>query len=251
MNVSGLLRRFFAWLLDSFILAGLYFGLIMLLELLGVVEPIDAILEKSINISQGIVTTNTDLFNGYYYFWFLILFLIYEIGFVASSLSATPGKIILGIEVVSDSKSSIAKVILRALLKLPVVIIPLVSIIYFIIALANGKRQSLHDKVAKTYVVYKKTSNNYSNRINTVELFEEMKRRGLRTYSEQQALAEELYGKGGKKSKKSGSFGWVSVVLLIAAFVFTGVFYGKVFSKMQSMAQMKYIQDIRLRQQIK
>jgi len=48
---------------------------------------------------------------------YAVLFFIYEIVFVASSLSATPGKIILGIEIVSDRKSSIDKVIIRALVK--------------------------------------------------------------------------------------------------------------------------------------
>lgn len=231
MSVSGVLRRYFALLLDSLILAGLYFGLIMALDILGIGISLDVIIERSINISQGRFNINSDLFNGYYYFWFLMLFLIYEIGFVASGLSATPGKLILGIEVVSDSKSSIVKVILRALVKLPAVVVPPISIIYIVIALVSGKRQSLHDKVAKTYVVYKKTSKNYSNKINTQELFEEMKRRGLRTYSEQLALAEELYGTSRKKSKKSGSYGWIGLVLLIVAFIFLGIFIQKYIRK--------------------
>lgn len=43
--------------------------------------------------------------------------------------------------------------------------------------------------------------------IDVEELFEEMKRRGYRTYSEQQALAEEMYGSGNNTG--SASYGWL------------------------------------------
>ncbi|RXE58902.1 RDD family protein [Acetivibrio mesophilus] len=221
MSVSGSFRRCFAWFLDLFILAAFNYGMILVLNLLGIGVSFNEFLE-------AIVSGTEDSFGLIYDFilenWLIygILFLIYEIAFVASSLSATPGKLILGIEVVSDSKGSILKVILRALVKLVDVITP-VSIISIIMVLASRKRQSLHDKVAGTYVVYKKTNNNSSKRINTTELFEEMKRRGLRTYSEQQALAEELYGTGKKKSKKYRSYRWIGLVFLVIALILFGI----------------------------
>jgi hypothetical protein len=44
-----------------------------------------------------------------------------------------------------------------------------------------------------------------------------MKRRGYRTYSEQQALAEEMYGSGNNTG--SASYGWLGGLLFIFAFV--------------------------------
>lgn len=218
MNVSGLLRRFFAWwLFDSWIVAGLLFGLIMFLELLGVGASFEELTLGLLDNDFGVLAD--------FYLIYAVLYLIYEICFVVSPLSATPGKLILGIEVVSDSKSSIVKAVLRCLVKLPAVLISPINIIYIIIGVVSSKRQSLHDKIAGTYVVYKKTNNHSSKRINSAELFEEMKRRGLRTYSEQVALAEELYGSGRKKSKKSGSYGWIGLAFLAAALIFIGIFY--------------------------
>jgi len=101
----------------------------------------------------------------------------------------------------------------------------------------------LHDKAARTYVVYKKVENNYSKKIDPKELFEEMKRRGLRTYSEQLALAEELYGKNRKKARTSASYGWISLVLLIVGLVLFGVFFSRYLSIYREIYTDAFIRD--------
>jgi len=65
-----------------------------------------------------------------------------------------------------------------------------------------------------------------------------MKRRGLRTYSEQLALAEELYGKNRKKARTSASYGWISLVLLIVGLVLFGVFFSDIFQYTEKYIQM-------------
>lgn len=241
MTVSGVLRRYFAWLIDSIILAGLTFGLTMFLEALGVGVPLNELVQAMIRkTEQSLEVINS--FQLEVWAIYAVLFFIYEIVFVASSLSATPGKIILGIEIVSDRKSSIDKVIIRALVKFIGEMFPF-SLVNFIMVLVSGKKQSLHDKAARTYVVYKKVENNYSKKIDPKELFEEMKRRGLRTYSEQLALAEELYGKNRKKARTSASYGWISLVLLIVGLVLFGVFFSRYLSIYREIYTDAFIRD--------
>ena len=71
---------------------------------------------------------------------------------------------------------------------------PLV-LISFIVSAYSKKKQSLHDRVANTYVAVLNAPNHGTNPTMTLEeFFEEMTSRGLRMYSEQLALAEEIYG---------------------------------------------------------
>jgi len=126
-----------------------------------------------------------------------LVYLIYETSFLSSKFSATPGKIILGIEVVCYSKSNFSKILIRSLLKITAILLPPFTLLLFILSAFSKTKQSLYDKLSNTYVVNKDNSKKYGTNpeMTLEEFFEEMKSRGLRMYSEQRALSQEIYGR--------------------------------------------------------
>jgi len=125
---------------------------------------------------------------------FSLIYLIYEISFLSSKLSATPGKLISGLEVVCYEKSNFQKIIIRSLIKAIAILIPPLAILLFIISALSKTKQSLHDKLSNTCVIENNQKNGTNPQMTLEEFFEEMKSRGLRMYSEQRALAQEIYG---------------------------------------------------------
>jgi hypothetical protein len=122
---------------------------------------------------------------------------VYEIFFLSSKLSATPGKLTLGLEVVSYNGSNFFKIIIRSLLKVLEMLITPLSFLVFLLSAFNKTKQTLHDKLTNTCVITKESISQTCGtnpQMTLEEFFEEMKSRGLRMYSEQKALAEEIYG---------------------------------------------------------
>lgn len=199
MNISKLFRRFWAYCFDLMIVCGIYSGILLLINVLDINNTLNKALQGfHAVLSKGI---SSELLNEQAFYIALfslsygLLFLAYEITFLSSKLSATPGKLILGVEVGCSDKVIFFKVFVRSLLKvLSTLIIPL-AFVSFIVSAFSQTRQSLHDKLASTYVTALNAPNHGTAPHMTLEeFFEEMTSRGMRLYSEQLALAEEIYG---------------------------------------------------------
>lgn len=216
MNYSAISRRFWAVFFDNCIIGGIFIGLALLLKMSGIsIFPIE-------EIASGDMSGMSR-----FYLLYGIVFLAYEVGFLSSSLSATPGKIIMEIEV-ACANASFLKVILRSLIKLISTMTGL-SIIFYTIAFFNEKKQALHDLIAGSFVIDREAANSAmdltKDQAKKEALFEEMKSRGMKTFSEQKALEEEMYGKAKKSPINtilSGSFIWIVILVISFAVNFFG-----------------------------
>lgn len=221
MNISKLFRRFWAYYFDNIIVAGIYAGILIVLKMFGVSISLQGVLEQNY----------TDLVT--FYLTYGLLFLVYEISFLCSSLSATPGKLILGLEVVCYNQGSLFKVFIRSLVKVIATLISFVPFIFFLIAAFTENKQSPHDIIASTLVVRK--NNAASKKINNINLIEEMQKRGINTYSEQLALASELNGTS--KNTASASYSWLGLLILVIAIFCSVSFITLSFSDFINYAQ--------------
>jgi|LSQX01.2.fsa_nt_gb uncharacterized RDD family membrane protein YckC len=208
MNISNLSRRFWAYFFDSLTVAGLYAGVLVLLKLLGVQIQLQGVLERNHN----------DL--STFYMTYCLFYTLYEVIFLYSGLSATPGKLIMGLEVVCYNNGNIIKIITRALIKSIASVITFVPVIFFFVAVFSKKKQSPHDMLAQTVVVKKENSS--SDEV-TSSLYEEMQKRGVKTYSEQLALAKEM-NVPERRQASAKSHSWIGLLLLILSIVFSSIF---------------------------
>lgn len=214
MEVSKLSKRIFAYLFDIIIVIGIYGGLLILLYVLGKDIPIKGVLERNPNDIALIYLT------------FGLLYLAYELLFLSTKFSSTPGKLILNLEVISCKKSSVFDALIRSCIKVVATLTQIVPVIFFIISIFTANKQAVHDIAADTIVMQKKKrtvvrSNNVDT---TVNLHEEMKKRGLRTYSEQVELAKELNCYKGARHIGSSSYAWLGVLIFVFSIV-CGVFF--------------------------
>lgn len=196
MNISKLFRRFLAYCFDIVVVFGIYLGIMFFIKLLSSNNGITTLLEKVNNISSSRVLWSYAPYISIYYLFYGLLFLIYELSFLSSKLSATPGKLVLGLEVVCYSGSNLQKLLIRSLLKVSAILITPLSLLLFMASALNKTKQSLHDKLSNTCVITKDTRiiRGTNPQMTLEEFFEEMKSRGLRMYGEQKALSEEIYG---------------------------------------------------------
>ncbi len=224
MNISKLFRRFWSYCFDIIIVCGIYSGILLLTKVLDINNTLNKALQGFHTLlSKGI---SSELLNQQAYYialFFLsygLLFLAYEITFLSSKLSGTPGKLILGVEVGCSDKVSFYKVLVRSLIKvLTTLFIPL-ALVSFIASAFSQTKQSLHDRIAHTYVTVLNNPNRGTDPNMTLEeFFAEMTSRGLRMYSEQLALAEEIYGshiiEPDKTSTRASVIGVLALVLSI------------------------------------
>ncbi|AEV70594.1 RDD family protein [Acetivibrio clariflavus] len=201
MNISKLFRRFWAYCFDFLIVLSIYWIILFLIKALCGYNGITSSLEELHRILSAEILTNVlkgQAFNIIIlYLIYGLVYLIYETSFLSSKLSATPGKLILGLEVVCYNKSNFQKIIIRSLLKITAILIPPFTILLFILSAFSKTKQSLYDKLSNTCVVTKDNSKKYGTNpeMTLEEFFEEMKSRGLRMYSEQRALSQEIYGR--------------------------------------------------------
>jgi len=225
MNYSKISRRFFAYCFDTIIVYGIICVLLLFLKVLKIFD-ISTYIE---NMLKG----DFSFFTNYLLVCFLI-YLAYEFIFLTSSLSSTPGKIILEMEVVSH-KSSFTKVFIRSLVK----VIQSLSCFIFIsglVAVFTEKKQTIHDLLAKTFVIdFDSRSQSLSNKMDSEAFHEEMKRRGIKTYSQQKALAEEMFGKSRKAINNSllkAPLFWG--IILILSIIIGGIYTNLVMSEIKN-----------------
>lgn len=212
MNYARLSRRFFSLYFDSLIVTGIISAFLLFLKIFDIGISFEGIMEGDFS------------FLSRYSILYLLIYLAFEVSFLTSALSATPGKIILGLEVVSY-ESSFLKVFIRSIVK---VIGALSGLIYIsgLVAAFNEKKQSIHDLLAKTFVTDLDSRNqSFSSNMDSAEFHEEMKKRGIKTFSQQQALAEEMFGKANKANNNllRSPLLWVIVlvILIFVGFVYT------------------------------
>lgn len=219
MEVCKLSRRFWAYVFDNIIVSGIYAGFLVALHALGKDIPIKGIIERNPN----------DL--ALMYLTFGLLYLFYEVAFLSSKFSGTPGKLILNLQVVSCKKSTIIDALIRSCIKVIATLTQIVPVLFFILSIFTANKQAVHDLAADTIVMQKKKRAviRSSNVDPSVNLFEEMKRRGLKTYSEQLALAKELNLYRGKKQTSVRSYTWLGVLIFVFSIVcvvfFVSFFY--------------------------
>ncbi|NLI57111.1 MAG: RDD family protein [Clostridium sp.] len=222
MEVSKLSKRIWAYLFDIIIVTGIYAGLLVILHALGKDIPIKGVIERNPN----------DL--ALIYLTFGLLYLLYEVIFLSSNLSSTPGKLILKIQVISCKKSTVFDALIRSCIKIVATLTQIVPVLFFILSIFTANKQAVHDIAADTIVMQKKKRKviRSTNVDPNVNLFEEMKRRGLKTYSEQVALAKELNCYKGKRIASTPSYAWLGVLIFVFSIAcgmfFVGFFYSDI-----------------------
>lgn len=201
MTIGKLFKRFWAYCFDVLIVLDIYCITLILVKILSGYNGIAVLLEGLVKTSSSefpITAIKGQVHNLIIlYLIFGLLYLIYEISFLSSKLSATPGKVILGLEVACYSKSNFPKILIRSLLKITAILITPLALLFFILSGFSKTKQSLHDKLSNTCVITKDNSQLYGTdpQMTLEDFFEEMKSRGLRLYSEQVALSQEIYGR--------------------------------------------------------
>jgi len=204
MNYTRISRRFFAYYFDLLIVSGITSALLLFLKMFNLGLSLDGILEGDFSYFSKLTFLN------------LFIFVIYEVAFLISPLSSTPGKLILQLEVVSYN-SSFIKVVIRSIVK-AIDTLPGLIIISGLVAGFSDKKQSIHDMIAGTFVTDSDTRNqSFSNNMDSPEFHAEMKNRGIKTFSEQQALAQEMFGKTKNSTQKSflaSPLLWIIVLII-------------------------------------
>lgn len=221
MNFSSVSRRFWALIFDYFIIGSIFYGVVLVLKMSGI---------SIFQLKEVVDGDFSSLSN--FYLLYIIIYLIYEVTFLSSNLSATPGKIIMEMEVVS-ANANFFKVFFRSLIKAISTLTGL-HIIFFTIAVFTEKSQALHDLLTGSFVIDKEMTSSSAMDLTkditkTDAFYEEMKKRGIKTPSEKKALAEEMFSKAKKNSTNSilsNSFIWILVLFFSIGFV---VIEGKVF----------------------
>jgi uncharacterized RDD family membrane protein YckC len=195
MNISKLFRRFLACCFDVIVVFGIYFVIIFFIKILSGNNGTTTLFKTTNTISLDLLKSYTHYIVLFYLFYGF-LFLIYELCFLGSKLSATPGKLVLSLEVACYSGSNFKKLLIRSLLKVLAILVTPLSLLLFIASAFNKTKQSLYDKLTNTCVITKdnRKLRGANPHMTLEEFFEEMKSRGLRMYSEQKALSEEIYG---------------------------------------------------------
>lgn len=210
MQISSLFRRFWAYYFDCNIILGIYGGLIFGLKVYGM--NIQLFINKGVDFNYDIILKIL-MFYGLFFF-------IYEYFFVVIPLSATPGKLLFDLEVAFLRRGNIFKVFLRSILKTLATLIPFGSFIFCLAALFTSNKQSIHDAISGTIVI-KKAIKNKTKTFEDVDIFQEMKERGIKTYSEQLELMKELKGEA---HKSSPSYKWVGILFISISILGMGAF---------------------------
>lgn len=225
MNLGNLFKRFWSYLFDLITVFGIYLGILLIIKILvnqnltvNLVNEIYKLTSKGISLES---IKESAHYIVIFYLSFGFLFLLYEIVFLSSALSSTPGKLLLGLEVACFKKVSFLKIFTRALVKVLTTLIPLLPFFSYLFAAFTKTKQSIHDKMAFTYVISIQKTSQFGSKpkMTSEEFFEEMKSRGLTLYSEQKALADEIYGSKiadlNKSSSKGKFVGFVVILISI------------------------------------
>lgn len=230
MNYAKLSRRFFAFCFDTIIVSGIVSAILLFLKFLKIFD----ISKYAENLLKG----DFSFFVNYFIISFLV-YLAYEVIFLTSNLSSTPGKIILEMEVVSR-KANFLKVFIRSLTK---VIESSTGLIFIsgLVATFSEKKQSIHDLLAKTFVTdFNIKRQSFSNIMDSPEFHEEMKRRGIKTYSQQQALVQEMLGKPGNSSNNSLLKAPLLWTIVLVFTIIIGIIYSNsVMSELKKLLHIK------------
>lgn len=209
MNFSAVSRRFWALTFDYIIIGSIMYVVILVLRMNGTsIFPVEEIIEGKFSALSK------------FYLIYAMIYLIYEIGFLSSNLSATPGKIIMDMEV-ACTNANILKVFIRSLIKLISSVTGL-YIIFFTIAIFNEKKQSVHDLFAGSFVIDKEKTNSGG-----IDLTQDI--------SKTEAF------KSSKSSILSSSLIWVLVLVISIGFSVIGgkVLVSDMISEMKTMPQFK------------
>lgn len=226
MNLGNLFKRFWSYCFDLIIVFGIYVGILLLLEIYANQNVISKLIEEIYNLSSKEISLAAIKENTHYmvkvYLAYGLLFLIYEVAFISSKISSTPGKSLLNLEVACFKKVSFLKVFIRSIVKVISILIPPLSFFSFLFAAFTKTKQSIHDKINYTYVISTKSTSHLGSKpkMTREEFFEEMKSRGYTLYSEQKALADEIYGSEIKEVVNSNSSSkFISAVVLVASII--------------------------------
>lgn len=241
MNLSNLFKRFWAYIFDLITVFGIYLGILLIIKILfnqnltvDLIKEIHNLASKGISLEA---IKESAHYIELFYLSYGFLFLLYEIVFLSSELSSTPGKLLLSLEVACFKKVSFLKVFTRALVKVITTLIPLLPFFSYLFAVFTKTKQSIHDKMAFTYVISIQKTSQFGSKpkMTKEEFFEEMKSRGMTLYSEQKALADEIYGSKIAELNKSRSKGkFVGVVVFLISITLSLSFVSFSYSDLQN-----------------
>lgn len=241
MNIGKLFKRFWAYCFDGMIVFSIYLGTLFFIKILGNYDIISELIKEIHKTLSSEIPIGQAYYSLTFYLSYGLLFLIYELSFLSSKLSATPGKLALGLEVVCYNGSDFQKILIRSLLKVTTMLIPPFTLLLFILSIFSKTKQSLYDKLSNTFVITKDNSklNGTSPQMTLEEFFEEMKSRGLRLYSEQKALSKEIYGSPiplvQTYNKTTSSYSMFGVFMVIICTVISVSFALYVFPDIQKL----------------
>lgn len=152
---AGIVRRILAYLIDGMIYVGLFFIAVFLIEAIFAIPKENTFFYLAMLCKYkpfDVTSEQLILYLIYYYGLGGTIWLLYEASFLCSRLSATPGKIVLGMEVSYLRQARFLNVILRTLVKLFLIYTGIGIIIEFLVMVFNRERRTLHDLAAGTQV---------------------------------------------------------------------------------------------------
>ena len=145
---TGIWKRVVAFIIDTVILIGLFIVTVFSINIILAIPQ-----EKTLFSFYALI----EHYNSYLLLYAgigSILWLLYEIFFLQSKLSATPGKLFLGLKV-SYRKKATYLIVIRTLLKFLLTLTVFGIFIEFLVMYINKDRRTLHDFVAGTQISFR------------------------------------------------------------------------------------------------
>ena len=142
VRYGGFWIRVLAYIVDT-IIVGVIYAIIGMFFGLG----FDSVMMEDAQ-AASMMTSAMGLLN-------ILIVILYSVGFISSSLQATPGKLLVGVKVTDDQGQRIS--ILRALgRELSKIISALILLIGYIMVAFTDRKRGLHDMIAGTQVAYRR-----------------------------------------------------------------------------------------------
>lgn len=157
---TGIWRRVVAFIIDTIILIGLFIVATFSINTILAIPQEKTLFSFCALIGYQSFDGLLKEYNSYLLLYVgigSILWLLYEIFFLQSRLSATPGKLFLGIEV-SYNKKVFYLIVIRALLKFLLIFMVFGMVIEFLVMYLNKDRRTIHDFVTGTQIGFREAA---------------------------------------------------------------------------------------------
>ncbi len=226
----GVFKRFIALLLDLIIVMGLFLLILFAIQFTHILpkeNTILSILTSSFKYPFDSLGSNLECLFIYYIFSAAI-WLVYEIFFVCSSFSGTPGKIVLGLEIACYKNASILKAFIRSFTKVISIFSVLGLVIEAYIVSKHRNSQSLHDMASFT-LVRRKESESLVESKNIEMIFNDFEEGKLNSFEDIMDLKSRIAdNKQNIRENHGTAVSWLIIILafLASASIITTHFLG-------------------------